>query len=219
MICEERNGKCKFCGSEIEVRAYPDPPHLNYVKRNELKFTKVGEMYMSSNLPHNLLTCADYFFYYFNKPEKNRFWGQHIVNLATFYELFFKYKMTLIHKSLIWKKIEEFNEDKYSEANFTSLEAFKVLQYAKTMKWISDANFNSISELFKIRNKFIHFSLCAEDESGHVKFAYFKSNFEIKHKNLVKKLLLDNEKDFDGCPDYPRIKNDYLLKNRRRSNE
>jgi len=133
---------------------------MKYVMRHELKFEKVGEMYISSNLLHNLLTCADFFFYYFNKPEKNRFWGQYIVNLATFYELFFKYKMTLIHKSLIWKEIEKFDEDKYSEAEFVSLEAEKVLKYAKNMKWISDANFNNILELFKIRNKFIHFSIC-----------------------------------------------------------
>lgn len=189
---------------------------MKYVTRHELKFGKVGEMFMSSNLPHNLLTCADYFFYYFTKPEKNKFWGQYIVNLATFYELFFKYKMTLIHKSLIWKEIEKFDEDKYCEAEFVSLEAEKVLKYAKNMKWISAANFNNISELFKIRNKFIHFSICDEDSKGQVKFAQFKCNFETEHNTLVKELLLKYGNDFDGCPDYPRIKSEYLLKNKRR---
>lgn len=185
---------------------------MKYLKYDELEVKEVGEIYMGTNLPHNLLSCADFYFFYYDKREKFRFWGQFIVNLATFYELFFKYKMTLIHKSLIWKEIEKFNKDQYSEANFISLGAYKVLQYAKNMNWISNSNFNIISELFEIRNKFIHFSLCEEESSGHVKFACFESDFEIKHNNLVKELLLKYEKDFDNYIDYQYIKEEYLIK-------
>lgn len=184
---------------------------MKYVKHNEIVAHKVGEMYLGTNLPHNMFTCVDYFFYYYHKPEQYRFLGQYLINLSSFYELFIKYKMTTIHKSLIWKDISKFNEEAYSTANFNSIDANIALSYAKNLGWVNNAEYEIIYEMFKIRNKFIHFSLCAEDESGNIKIAYFEHDFEQKNYDLVKKLLLDNKELFKDNFDYQRICKDYSI--------
>lgn len=185
---------------------------IKYCKLTDIKANNIGEIYMTTNLSHNLLKCAEYFFHYYDKPEKYRFWAQFIINLSSFYELFIKYKMTTIHKSLIWKDISKFNIEDYSQGEFVSIDAKKALIFAKNLNWLTDVEYDNISDIFQIRNKFCHFSLCEEDDYGHVKVAYFEGDFEKMHYGLVSNLLLSNKDLFVNNLEYERIIKEYINK-------
>lgn len=184
---------------------------MNYCKLETMKCKNVGEMYIGTNLKHTVLQCADYFFYYYQKPEKIKFLNQYIVNIASFYELFFKFKMSLIDKSLIWDDPKQFDINKHSEANFKSINANKTLKYAKNNKWIDDKTYSLLLQIFQIRNKIAHFSLCDNFDTNHCKFAYIPAEFDNKNYNFIRRLLLENEKDLKDDYLYFIIKKEYLL--------
>lgn len=178
---------------------------MKHVTQDKIIAKHESETFVITNLAHNMLSSADYFLYYYDKLERIRFGGQYLVNLAMFYELFFKYKMTKIHPSLIWKKIGEYNPDKHSTADFESIKSTDVLKYALNMEWVTASEYDLINKIFGIRNAIAHFSLCEENADGNIPVAYFESDFDKKHYDLIKRLLLENKAIFQNDLDYNRI--------------
>ena len=101
---------------------------------------------------------------------------------------FFKYKLGLIKPSLIWKEPHKFNQEKHLDADFISKEAFELVNYGRNFDCITEPEYTLIKEVFTLRNKFVHFSLCEQDSTG-IRMEVIKYNFFDNNEKLIKRLL------------------------------
>ena len=173
----------------------------------------VGDLQISMNLEYNMLDYAKY--YLENIPfhkttdifQTIKF---DIISLGAFYELFFKYKLGLINASLIWKEPHKYNIDKHLSADFVSKDAFELVNYGRNFKWITESEYTLIKDVFALRNKFIHFSLCEQDGTS-ISMEIIKYDFFDKNTNLVKKLLQSLHENLKDNFWYQDIQKEHLL--------
>lgn len=171
-----------------------------FQETNEKKLesvAKIGDTAFSLDLQSNVLKTAQ--FLYKNYEEFVNYIHIYLIELATFYELFFKYKLSLINKSLIWKKPQDFNINKHKEGDFLSIDVSLAMSYAKNFGWINQDEYNLIDESRKMRNKLIHFSACEQDEEENSgwRFELLKENYMLQHLKLIKRLLKESKDTFE----------------------
>lgn len=154
---------------------------------------EVGDMSITLNLEGNMIDYALYCLEKFDVlPSSHIEMKFYIISCASFYELYFKFRMSLKSKKLIWAKPEDFNELNHSYANFTSKRFTKVVDYGFNEKWIDNVQKEMITELENLRNQLVHFGL--QDESprnDEIIVTKLKYNFFINHKDNIIKLLND----------------------------
>ncbi len=168
--------------------------------KNQLDdIAEIGDTAFTLSLQANVLKTAHFLYQNYNKPFFIDYINIYLIELATFYELFFKYKLSLINKSLIWKKPEEFNTKRHNDGSFPSIDVQIAFAYAKNFGWIDTDEYLLIDEARKIRNKLIHFSACEQDEDEHSgwRFELVKEKDMLKHLQLIKRLLKDSKESFD----------------------
>ncbi len=170
-------------------------------------YNEPGDMSLTLNLEGNMIDYALYCLEKFDVlPCSHIEMKFYIISCASFYELYFKYRMSLICKKLIWKKPKEFNELDHSYANFRSKTYKNVVNYGSDKKWIDNVQEEMILELEELRNKLIHFSLQDESVNNNeiivtkLKYYFFKN-----HKNNIIKLLKDIKEELT-----PILRDSYL---------
>lgn len=156
--------------------------------------SELGEIHLSLSLESNMIDYAKYFI---DKVDnKEVITGSFIdIKLATiccasFYELYFKFRLGTINSSLIWSKPEQFDSDKHQRGEFQSKKFSEVIAYAKNFNWINADEKEMIEELEQLRNQVLHFSFndnSAKDNEFVV--TTIKYYFFDLHKDLVIKLL------------------------------
>ena len=126
-----------------------------------------------------------------------------IICLSNFFELFFKYKLLLIDKKLIWQNQNKFNQQKHNNADFKSITASEALDEMMDRNIVSQDEYDVLSSLFKLRNEFEHFGNCevSEDKSKY-RFVRTDPAFFEKLIKLMKKLLKENENILANNPCY-----------------
>lgn len=158
---------------------------------------EVGDLAFSLDLQTNVLQTAQFLFEYYESPFSNKYYNIYFIELGTFYELIFKYKLSLINKSLIWLKPEQFDSYKHDNALMKTISADLALSYAYNFGWIDEAEKKLIEEMKTIRNKLVHFSACEpSEEEGVWRCEIVKGKEVLAHLRLVKKLLEDNQEIF-----------------------
>ena len=65
---------------------------------------EAGDLAFSLDLQTNVLQTAQFLFEYYESPFSNKYYNIYFIELGTFYELIFKYKLSLINKSLIFSE-------------------------------------------------------------------------------------------------------------------
>lgn len=160
---------------------------------------ELGDTAFALSLQGNVLTTAHFLYENYNQPFFFKYINIYLIELATFYELFFKYKLSLINKSLIWKKPEDFNITKHNDGSFPSIDVQIAFAYAKNFGWIDTQEYLFIESARKTRNKLIHFSACEqdEDENNGWRFELVKGKDMIQHLKLIKRLLKESKESFD----------------------
>lgn len=169
---------------------------------------KMGDVCFCIDLQHNVLSCAQFILENENTTISTKYLGVYLREIAFFYELFFKYNLTLISKSLIWKKTASYDEIKHNNAEMQTISYDDVIDNAKSLGWINENEFNAISELKKIRNQLVHFSCGEIVDNNANEFNLVKINLDF-HIELIKSLLKANKSKFKE-PLYAIIENNYL---------
>lgn len=154
---------------------------------------EVGDMSITLNLEGNMIDYALYCLEKFDVlPSSHIEMKFYVISCASFYELYFKFRMSLKCKKLIWAKPEDFNELNHSYANFRSKRCKEVVDYGINEKWIDNVQKEMIIELENLRNQLVHFGL--QDESSRnneIIVTKLKYDFFINHKDNIIKLLND----------------------------
>ncbi len=148
-----------------------------------------GDMEIALSLKGNLGECAEFILEDVHTGRPLSDVKIKLIYYASFYELYFKYRLTTIHPSLIWKDPTKYKHEKHVRAEFTSIDATTVLAYALNFKWISDADADLIKETNGLRNKVIHFGLNEQDSEEYIRLERIESDFFDKNKELVIRLL------------------------------
>ena len=174
-----------------------------FQETNEKKLesvAKIGDTAFSLDLKSNVLKTAKFLYSNYNNQFSIDYLNIYLIELATFYELFFKYKLSLINKSLIWKKPQDFNINKHKEGDFPSIDVSLAMSYAKNFGWINQDEYNLIDGSRKIRNKLIHFSACEQDEEENSgwRFELLEEKDMIQHLKLIKRLLKESKDSFEA---------------------
>lgn len=86
-----------------------------------------------------------------------------IIALVGFYECFLKWAISLIDKkSLLKRKGDPFDQEKFDSGNFRSIGLKECLSVAVSNKWICEEERTSIAKIEEIRNKIVHYALVGE---------------------------------------------------------
>lgn len=170
-------------------------------------FNDLGDMSFTLNLEGNMIDYALYCLEKFDiLPCSHIEMKFYIISCASFYELYFKYRMSLICKKMIWEIPEKFNESDHSYANFKSKTYTYVVNYASNKKWIDNVQKEMIFELDELRNKLIHFGLQEESvNNNEIIVTKLKYYFFENHKNNIIKLLKDIKEELT-----PILRDSYL---------
>ena len=111
--------------------------------KNEIQLEKLmgedGDTAFSLDLQSNVLVTAQFIFDHYESTFSNNYYNIYLIEMGTFYELFFKYKLSLINRSLIWDKPEQFNRDKHDNALMKTISADLALSYAFNFGWVKEA--------------------------------------------------------------------------------
>ena len=176
----------------------------------------VGDMAFSLDLQTNVIQTATFVLEHFDKPFSVKYLSLYLREIGTFYELFFKYKISLINKSLIWKNPKEYNEDKHNNAKFESITADSVISYAKNFGWISEEEYFLLDDFRRIRNKLTHFSACEPSTDSAVwRCEVIKNEDLITHRKLIIHLLEDSSDSLKDNPAFNRLKQEkYFMENK-----
>ena len=172
-------------------------------KLNEITkiIPNIGDMAFSLDLRSNLLENALYFLENYNERSNTKHLRFFIITISSFYELLFKYRLTLLNEALIWEKPDQFSKEKHLHADFKSISAQKCLDYAKAFNWISKNEEILIRNIITLRNKYLHFSICEQSEDENVWICEIMENdFFENHYILILKLLNENEQDLKTNP-------------------
>ena len=162
-----------------------------------------GDTAFSFDLQSNVMTTAQFIFEHCESKFSNKYYNIYLIELGTFYELFFKYKLTIINKSLIWLNPEQYNREKHDSGLMKTISADLALSYAFNFGWIDEEEKRLINEMKTIRNKLVHFSACEpSEEENTIRFEIIKGKDMQAHLKLVKRLLEDNCADFVIHPLY-----------------
>ena len=162
-----------------------------------------GDTAFSFDLQSNVMATAQFIFEHYESDFSHNYYNIYLIELGTFYELFFKYKLTLINKSLIWLNPEQYNIEKHDKALMKTITADLALSYAYNFGWIDENEKNLINEMKTIRNKLVHFSMCEpSEEEDTIRFEIIKGRDMQSHLKLIKRLLEDNCADFILHPLY-----------------
>ncbi len=174
--------------------------------------SNINDWKISLDLKSNMLTFAEYIL----DPKNNNKYDFidikfKIISYATFYELFYKYIITLKEgKDAIWVKSECFDLEKHKKAEFSSKDFKEVKKSAD--KYLTNVNISEkenelINSTHSLRNKILHFGLCEQDESTN-EWAYqcLDPEFFTANKTIVKKMFLSLNLTLKDDPVYYIIK-------------
>ncbi len=164
--------------------------------KNFEDIAELGDIGFSLDLKSNVLMTAHFLYENYNQPLFIKYINIYLIELGTFYELFFKYKLSQINKSLIWKNPKEYDKNKHNEAKFESIKADIAFSYAKNFGWINEAEHKLITNSKDMRNKLLHFSACEQDEDDCWRCEILKEKDIISHLRLIKRLLEDSKDSF-----------------------
>lgn len=169
---------------------------------------KMGDVCFCIDLQHNVLSCAQFILENENTLISTKYLGVYLREIAFFYELFFKYNLTLISKSLVSKRVKKRNKKGQVYYKNEIINGEETIKKAKSLGWINENEFNAISELKKIRNQLVHFSCGEIVDNNANEFNLVKINLDF-HIELIKSLLKANKSKFKE-PLYAIIENNYL---------
>ncbi|MBD5087035.1 MAG: hypothetical protein HDT32_06760 [Clostridiales bacterium] len=155
-----------------------------------------GDIEIALSLKGNLSECAEFILENMHAGRALSDIKIKLIYYASFYELYFKYRLSEINPSLIWKDPTKYKQEKHVRAEFTSIDASTVLAYALNFKWVSDADAELIKETNGLRNKVIHFGLNEQDSEEYIRVERIERDFFDKNKKLVIKLLRPIISDF-----------------------
>ena len=154
---------------------------------------EVGDTAFTLDLQSNVLTTAQFIFEYKEKHLSTKYINIYLIEVGSFYELFFKYKLSLINKSLIWQYPEKYDKEKHDNAEMKTISADIAIAYAFNFGWINENEKKIIIDFKELRNKLIHFSACEQCENQNViRMQIIKNKDMQAHLKLIKKLLNDN---------------------------
>lgn len=159
---------------------------------------QVGDIEIALNLKGNLAECAEFILDDVHTGRSLSDIKIKLIYYSSFYELYFKYRLSEIHPSLIWKEPTKYKHEKHVTAEFTSIDAATVLAYALNFKWISAESASLIKETNGLRNKVIHFGLNEQDSEDFIRVERIESDFFDRNKKLVIELLREIITDIKG---------------------
>ena len=155
--------------------------------------TDVGDSAFTLDLETNVLKTALFIFEYMDKPFSTKYFNIYLIEIGSFYELFFKYKLSLINNSLIWQYPEKYDKDKHVNAEMKSISADLAIAYAFNFGWINENGKKIIIDFKELRNKLLHFSACEQDDNKNtIRMQIIKNKDMQAHFKLIKRLLNDN---------------------------
>ena len=167
--------------------------------KNEIQLEKLmgedGDTAFSLDLQSNVLVTAQFIFDHYESTFSNNYYNIYLIEMGTFYELFFKYKLSLINRSLIWDKPEQFNRDKHDNALMKTISADLALSYAFNFGWVNEKEKTLINEMKTIRNKLVHFSACEPSEEENTWRCEIIKGKDIRANLKLIKRLLEESKD------------------------
>ena len=181
---------------------------VNYREvKNELK---IGELYFRIDLVGNCLNYARFFITETFEHTYTDNLSLYIMSLAAFYEILFKYKMYLADKTSVWGEKKPFNNKRFNDANFGSIKMCEAAEKAKKKNWVTESEYDLIMSAASLRNRIAHFETNEPGEPNETNELNFRCirlepyYFE-KHRDLVIKLLKDNESIFNSHETYKKI--------------
>lgn len=148
------------------------------------------------NLQFNVINCAEFIFENENTELHFKYLGVYLREVGCFYELFFKYILSLISKSLIWASPEKYNAEKHNNADMKTISYEDLLGHAICFGWINKTEYEAIKEIKNLRNKLVHFSCGEMPMSSDDKIIVTALNLNF-HISLIKSLLLKHKNSFD----------------------
>ena len=191
LLLQSKQGFIKIGGNMKIVDGY-DKNNTDIKLALNLEFNLVdyAKYILENRAPHNIIKIKIY-----------------VICLGSFYELYFKYRLGKINESLIWERPEKYQKDKHREADFQSKKASELLAYAKNFNWIDESEKSIIEGVNDLRNRFVHFSLCEQDDSiTQKRVVSIENDFFDKNLALMKKLLLAIDTDLQANYLYALVK-------------
>lgn len=130
----------------------------------------------------------------------------YMCQISTFFELFFKFLLTQINPSLIWKKPEDFIQENHDNAKFQSIDARTASVLAKNFHWIDENEFKLIENFRILRNKLSHFSTNENTSVHNICLTKVKNEEFDNIKQLIIKLLENNSQSLNDNAEYVYLK-------------